>query len=261
LWPSSNGHREEVAPLAPDAVDGPARAVVVTERPVVPQKRRASRGLSWIGIGAMKSGTTWFADMLVSHPDVTFAANGEKEQKVLQHPLLTSVDIDRYLALFDVDDGYVGEWTPAYMRCPWSAHVVASISDGPVFAIVRDPVQRFASAMQQAKMRGLKDDAWFGWAQQQVWAGMYAAQLDVWEQAVGDRLFVMQYEQVLDDPASWVQRAWKKIGVKPVAIDPQVIRGPVRTLETELRNHLERVYRADADRLERWGIDTDLWFT
>ena len=40
-------------------------------------------GPSWLGIGAQRSGTTWFTDLLTQHPQVGLGTNGKKEQHLL----------------------------------------------------------------------------------------------------------------------------------------------------------------------------------
>ena len=38
---------------------------------------------AWLGIGAQRSGTTWFTDLLTQHPQVGLGVNGKKEQHLL----------------------------------------------------------------------------------------------------------------------------------------------------------------------------------
>ena len=38
---------------------------------------------AWLGIGAQRSGTTWFTDLLTQHPQVDLGTNGKKEQHLL----------------------------------------------------------------------------------------------------------------------------------------------------------------------------------
>ena len=43
----------------------------------------STSGPSWLGIGAQRSGTTWFTDLLTQHPEVGLGTNGKKEQHLL----------------------------------------------------------------------------------------------------------------------------------------------------------------------------------
>jgi hypothetical protein len=110
-------------------------------------------GPAWLGIGAQRSGTTWFTDMLLQHPDMRLSSAGRKELHALYMP---GVDVDAYRALFR---GCAGEWTPFYLRAPWVPPIAARVlrEDTPVLVLLRDPVERFASAMRHEAGRGTFD--------------------------------------------------------------------------------------------------------
>jgi hypothetical protein len=208
------------------------------------------------------------AHMLIQHPQVQFGANGKKEQKVLHNGAATGLDPkerDRYLALFDGGGTHrLGEWTPAYMRCLWCIPVVATMTDGPVLAIIRDPVVRFESAMNQAQRVGLATKRWASFAAEALWAGMYASQLEVWTTALGERLIVLQYEQVVAAPERWVNRVWRAMGLEPVPLElasqaPREYGWSLDGAMPEMRRWLADMYAADAAKLERWGVDLSLW--
>jgi hypothetical protein len=55
-------------------------------------------GPAWLGIGAQRSGTTWFTDLLLQHPHVSLSTAGRKELHALYMP---DVDLASYRALFD----------------------------------------------------------------------------------------------------------------------------------------------------------------
>jgi hypothetical protein len=80
----------------------------------------------------------------------------------------------------------------------------------PIIAIVRDPVERFASALrhllgrsafnltERFTLRALRSEA--------LWAGMYAQQLEAWSAIFGrKRLVVIQHEWARGgiDPSLW----------------------------------------------------------
>jgi hypothetical protein len=242
------------------------------------------RGPAWLGIGAQRSGTTWLTDLLCQHPQVDVPANGWKEQHRLYRGLLTPWSPShtrRYRRLFAHPDPRmrIGECTPFYLRAPWAADVAALTvhEDTPVWAILRDPVHRFESAIRYwiTLRQGNKDrKQGYGarWlrihSDQALWGGMYATQLDAWASVLGrERIRVLQYEQVRADPQPHVDGLWKAMGLDPV---------PLVSAESEsrmssdkavwsmdsiegLREHVTRMYRAESQRLEPWGIDTSLW--
>src|SRR3954465_10659228 len=73
-------------------------------------------GPSWLGIGAQRSGTTWFTDLLTQHPQVGLGTNGKKEQHLLHKVADGLLPAGDYLSLFPGDDVRRGEWTPQYLR-------------------------------------------------------------------------------------------------------------------------------------------------
>jgi hypothetical protein len=66
--------------------------------------------LSFLGIGAQKSGTTWLFEMLRQHPEVAFPAGKE----VHFWDQRNDRSVDWYLGLFPDNGKKNGEITPAY---------------------------------------------------------------------------------------------------------------------------------------------------
>jgi hypothetical protein len=221
---------------------------------------------AWLGIGAQRSGTTWFTDLLVQHPGVGLGTNGKKEQQLLHKVADSLVPASDYLDLFPADGVARGEWTPHSMRhASTPATAARLVPDAPVLVLLRDPVERYRSAMRLAATRGRS------WpypvpANIQTWTGFYADHLDVWAAAVGrDRLRVMVYEQVRRDPQSAVDAIWRELGLEPVALQ-QVTRASGSSSRAEwewpegLRASLQTYYRPQLTRLEDdWGLDVSDW--
>lgn len=163
-----------------------------------------------------------------------------------------------------------GEWTPFYLRAAWVPQVALSVTGPhvPFLVLLRDPVERFASAMrlesQPARIKNqavaerlLGSDA--------IWAGMYATHLEMWESWVGrERLMVMQYESVVRDPQPFVDQVWKAIGLDPIGLKHTDRRSRTSTdggwdLPDDLRWTLRNAYAPEVNRLERWGICREEW--
>ena len=100
---------------------------------------------AWLGIGAQRSGTTWFTDLLTQHPDVGLGTNGKKEQHLLHKVGDGLVPASDYLELFPADGVRRGEWTPQYLRHASAPATAARLlgPDVPVLVLLRDPVERF----------------------------------------------------------------------------------------------------------------------
>ena len=110
-------------------------------------------GPSWLGIGAQRCGTTWFTDLLVQHPKMD-VAGGTKEHHLLYGSGLTkpwtSEDRDHYREIFTSEELKLGEFTPYYLRASWIVEQTADAlpEDAPILVLVRDPIDRFASAIR-----------------------------------------------------------------------------------------------------------------
>jgi hypothetical protein len=226
---------------------------------------------AWLGIGAQRSGTTWFTDLLVQHPSVDLGTNAKKEQHLLQKVADGLVPADEYLSLFPADGVRRGEWTPQYLRHASTPHAAATlVPDVPVLVLLRDPVERFKSAMRLAATR-------FAATGKQPWpypvpitvqafTGFYADQLAMWSAAVGrERMVVMVYEDVRRAPQAAVDAVWARLGLDPVPLaNVDEASGSSSRADWEwtpgLRESLVALYGAQRARLEdEWGLDLSAW--
>jgi hypothetical protein len=227
---------------------------------------------AWLGIGAQRSGTTWFTDLLVQHPLVDLGTNAKKEQHLLQKVADGVVPADDYTSLFPTGDGIRrGEWTPQYFRHASAPYCAASlVPSGPVLVLLRDPVERFKSAMRLAATR-------FAQTGKQAWpypvpitvqafTGFYADQLAMWAAAVGrERMVVMVYENVRRSPEAAVGHVWSLLGLDPVPLTGVAeASGSSSKADWEwtpgLKESLQVLYGAQRARLEsEWGLDLSAW--
>lgn len=236
-------------------------------------------GPAWVGIGAQRSGTTWFTGLLTQHPGVGLAGNGRKEQHAFDTAAVDGWADDAaaaYRRLFE--DGSAmrrGEFTPAYLRLPHVPALLAETCPEPplLLVILRDPVARYHSAMRwyaeqrEDRRRRPTPRTHRQFTEQAVWAGMYATQLEFWSRVFDrDRFVVLQYEAVRLDPASAVTGVVERLG-----LDPAPIGGADRPSSTStdarddvafpgLDDALRSAYRPEVARLaDTWGIDPSLW--
>jgi hypothetical protein len=233
--------------------------------------RVGAMGIAWLGVGAQRSGTTWLTDLLTQHPQVGLGTNGKKEQHLLQKVADGRVDAAEYLSLFPDDGVRRGDWTPQYLRhASVPAAAARLLPDVPVLVVLRDPVERFRSAMRLAATReahGQKPP----WPYPvpitvQTWTGMYADQLDVWAAAVGrERMHVLVFEQARTDAQGTVDRIWRLLGLDPVPLTGvDEASGSSSRADWEwtpgLRESLEVLYRPQLARLrDDWGLDVSSW--
>lgn len=225
---------------------------------------------AWLGIGAQRSGTTWFTELLCQHPGMGLGSNGRKEQHLLHKVGDGLADEADYLELFPDDGVARGEWTPQYLRhvtAPATAARVLS-PGAPVLVLLRDPVERFLSAMRLAATRAKNPWPYPVPVTVQAFSGCYADQLAMWSQHIGSRrMMVMVYEHVQRDPQAAADSVWHRLGMGPVGL--RDVDEPSRSssgAEWEppegLIDSLRALYRPQRARLEsEWGLDLSAWDT
>ena len=113
----------------------------------------SNEGPSWIGIGAQRCGTTWFTDLLLQHPDVDVARGIKEHGSLYRYGLMRDWDSaarEEYRAIFTSTERKLGEFTPYYLRAPWICELAADAlpEETPILVLVRDPIDRFASALR-----------------------------------------------------------------------------------------------------------------
>lgn len=225
---------------------------------------------AWLGIGAQRSGTTWFTDLLCQHPGVGLGSNGKKEQHLLHKVGDGIVAASDYLELFADDGVRRGEWTPQYLRHSSAPATAARMlpPDVPVLVLLRDPVERFLSAMRLAATRATSPWPYPVPITVQTFSGFYADQLAMWAHHVGrNRLQVMVYERVRADPQAAVDTVWSRLGLRPVPlsdVDRPSRSSSAATWEPPagLVDSLQVLYRPQVRRLvDDWGLDLASWST
>jgi hypothetical protein len=139
-----------------------------------------------------------------------------------------------------------------------------------VLVLLRDPVERFRSAMRLAATRAAAGNP-SPWPYPvpitvQTFTGFYADQLDAWAAAVGrDRMVVMVYEQVRRTPQEAADDVWRRLGVDPVKLARvEEASGSSSRADWDwpegLREALQVMYRPQLARLESdWGLDVGGW--
>lgn len=228
--------------------------------------------LTWLGIGAQRSGTTWFTEMLLQHPNCSLGRSGKKELHILDRAIVDG-DLNQVQQAFADEfsglSGAVGEWTPAYLRALWAAEAAASVLDPQVvLVLLRDPIERFHSAVRLNKSLAAKrrirrvPDFVPSRAIEALWGSSYLPQLEEWAHAVGrERMLVLQYEAVVQDPQAAVAAAWQRMGLDavPVEVPPASTSQPTADGPFEVDRAIARHLAPQLRGLEEWGIDLQLW--
>jgi hypothetical protein len=226
----------------------------------------------FVGIGAQKSGTTWWYSLLASHPRVHETPRRRKElhyfDRFWDHPF-GAADSERYHSHFPrPEGGTAGEWTPRYMVDFWTPPLLrAAAPDAKLLVMLRDPFDRFCSGVTHDVQRRAPDHPLV--AELAVLRSTYGRQLrGVLDHFDRDALLVLQYERCRLDPQSELRRTFEFLGLDDFAPPrsflqegANVTRGPRYEPEARVREAFaERIADDLAQLLADFPeIDPALW--
>jgi hypothetical protein len=172
----------------------------------------------FVGVGTQRSGTTWWFETLLGHPQIRGPKTGAKEQhyfdRFCRRPL-TDADIRRYHRKFPRDPGQIaGEWTPRYMFDFWTPPLIARAAPGAKLLIMfRDPIERFRSGVPH-RMSISEDPRREAVVADAMERGRYASQLRrVLAAHDRERILILQYERCRAEPAAEYRRTLAFLGV------------------------------------------------
>jgi hypothetical protein len=221
-----------------------------------------------------RGGTSWWFSELARHPDVHRAPGAPKEVHffdAFSDRRLTVSDIARYHAWFARPPGGVaGEWTPCYIYDPWTVPALAEAAPAArVLLLLRDPVDRFHSALEFQLRRGLSHSAAVVDA---FHRGLYAEQVArLLAHFARDRVLVLTYEAVTTETAAARLTTAEFLALDPAGFDGEAkARRPrdrrakaADELPDALLGELIARYRDDITALARLlpGLDLGRWPT
>jgi hypothetical protein len=229
----------------------------------------------FVGVGAQRSGSTWWFASICLHPDVYQHPELAKENRYLlrfhDHAPDAS-EIAEYAAWFprprsSPAEVISGEWTPSYMSFPWIGPVITTVAPGAkVIASLRDPVERFVSGLALQRSQGRANEVA---TLRQINFGFYAHQVAALRATVPEvDLLVLQYEQCRDDPVGQLDRTFAFLGLAPFDVPESQLRlpgGGVFTDKPEVsadrRARLVDAYAPDVEQLLGMlpSFDRSLW--
>lgn len=243
--------------------------VVLT--PPDPQPGEVTGPPDFVGVGTQKSGTSWWYEVIATHPDVHDVAAAHKERHYFSRYYDTAfgdADATGYHRWFPRPEGrLVGEWTPQYMHQPWVPALLArSAPDAKLLVMLRDPIERYRSGMTHYAARGRDLDSPL--AVDAVARGRYAEELHHLHRSFApEQILVLQYEACRRDPLTQSRRTFEFLGLDPdqetTGIDAEV--NTTRVEKVNVPDHLaatlRELYRSDIDELLKLvpDLDLDLW--
>jgi hypothetical protein len=177
----------------------------------------------FVGIGAQRSGTSWWYRGIEAHPGVVRIKGQRKELHYFNRFWDGDVPPDfahTYASLFPRPPGSIsGEWTPRYMHDYWSLPLLREAApDARVLVILRDPVERYRSGA--ARMVRLAEEAARPLRMIEItdalWRSFYHEQLKrLYELYPRDQVLVLQFERCRTDPAGQMETTCRFLGLEP----------------------------------------------
>jgi hypothetical protein len=172
----------------------------------------------FVGVGAQRSGTTWWFELLLQHPQIHLSRRGHKEVHFFDRygaqPMLDE-DVRRYHRMFPREPGQVvGEWTPRYMLDQWTPRLLhRAAPDAKLLVLLRDPIERFRSGVLHRAVR-TPDHALELMASDALQRGRYGSQVrHLLAYFDPSRVLVLQYERCVADPVGQYRRTLAFLGV------------------------------------------------
>lgn len=229
-------------------------------------------------IGAQKAGTTWLHAMLGTHPDIFLPP--EKELHYWNRSRQRREEgLADYLGKFPATK-LGGDITPAYALLPVGViREIRRLNPGlRIIYIVRNPIDRAWSmaraALKRHRRRFSRDlistlrgrppgsKKWFMAhfrSPSSTARGRYAQTIERWTSVFPeDQLLLLRYEDMTNDPDSFLHRCCMHIGVDPLTLiaqpnaqlQPRVNASPDIVMDRDLFDELLGIYRQEIETLE-----------
>lgn len=240
-----------------------------------------SQGPGFIGVGAPKSGTSWWYSLLLQHPRVAQNRLACKELAYFYHfgfngP--SQEQAETYRRAFDCPRGKIsGEWSPSYLFFPCALEFLADTVPGArILILLRNPIDRLLSHVnqfQQTHVRRFEAED-IQRIVEKYWGLPDAAAQSLYSPGVSRALsrfgrsnvLILQYERCRQNVESELARTCRFLELE--AFEPVVPTAPVNEsiysappLTSAERANLSRCFRDDVHRLceQTDDIDPALW--
>lgn len=257
--------------------DEPAPGERIVEPPPIPEASGWIAGPpDFVGLGAQKSGTSWWFALLMKHPRVFFPAHLDafgraKERQFFRrfgHDAFTDHHVAEYHRWFPRPRGRLaGEWTPRYLVDAWTPPLLRRCApEAKLLVLLRDPVERYASGVDHTQRLHGTDRPYIAF--QHFVRGLYHQQLTAWMRHFPRRqLLALQYERCVRDPRAALRRTFEFLALEPFLPPANELTAGVNVspprapLSPSLAGELAERYRPDMQNLARDfpEIDLALW--
>lgn len=258
-------------------------------RRTVPEPKEPPAGWSFappdfVGVGAQRSGTSWWHRLVLDHPRVAaprtlvVSPDDRARSKELHYfdrfeeRRFSTGDAETYVRYFPRPPGALsGEWTPRYMHDYWAPELIRRAApDARLMVLLRDPVNRYASAVTRRRTR--RDPSTTPTLGPRISGGalsrsLYHEQLSrLLRHFDRSRILVLQYERCRATPQPELRRTYRFLGLDQTDHVPAELVAGGREqarweMSPELRAELVARLTPDVEQLARDfpEIDLALW--
>jgi hypothetical protein len=241
-------------------------------------------GPDFVGIGTAKAGTTWWYNLLLSHPQVVKNRLEAKELHYFEHfahRKITEGIISIYKNAFaSPEGGLCGEWSPGYLTYPFGIeNLYATAPEAKILIILRNPIDGFYSKMNgdangREKFYDFKGEKsyfykTFDMYPRLILNSLYAVSLkkllnyyNRW------KILILQYEKCKLVPEEEIKKTYRFLGVDENYI-PRSIQKPINKKSYVIskpdafeRKRLADYFLADVEIIKQMfpdEIDLSLW--
>ncbi len=197
---------------------------------MAPKRRWRTGPPDFIGVGAQRSGTTWWFRNLRTHPGIRAPRARKKELHFFDRfcvKPMTDEDIERYHRLMPRKRRQIaGEWTPRYMSDVWVPPLLKRAApEAKLLVMLRDPIERLRSGLPHRLSMGrmpMMDRLTYD-AIQRGRYGTQVRRLLHWYDR--DQVIFLQYEQCVRDPIEHYGRTLRFLGADDSFV-PEDMRKP-----------------------------------
>lgn len=166
----------------------------------------------FVGVGALHCGTTWWFDVLTSHPQIDRQLGPDRDggffAPFAEQPM-RDADVERYRARFRCRPGAItGEWAGRYLSDVWVHPLLARAApDARILVLLRDPIDRYLAQLARG---GDAVSHMAAVAHQSRYGSQLRSLLRFVDR---DRLLVLQLERCRTDAADQLRRTLAFLGV------------------------------------------------
>lgn len=181
--------------------------------------KRRSGPPDFIGVGTLQSGTAWWHDMVLRHPEVVRRRRGTRSLHFFDQFCereMSDADVQQYHRAFRRRRAgrLTGEWTSRYTYDAWTPPLIRRAAPGAkLIVMVSDPIERYRKRLARMNAQAESPDEPVYMADA-AGRGHYATQLRQLAAFNGmDDVLVLQYEACHADPFGQYARTCRFLGI------------------------------------------------